>query len=295
MAILAAVVSCSKRSGIVEMQSNEIIFGVENGLEINATTKAITQTTVETLENDGFYVSAMQLDEGSYISDILDNVYVEKVGNVWKDSVQKRYFPIGDYTYAFFAAYSSCWPICISDNWFYYELDSSGDDLVTAYTESEPKLAPVMLTFNHALAQASFTVKGTDQEADYYLNSITLKYPYIGEFDIGSNEWLDTGGEHASTLYSGSAKKISTTTHTAIGTSMAFLPGEVEIRVCWTCKLKGTDFIIAEYDKNASISLVQGVKSQVDIMLPDNNAAKLGFSVVVNAWETKHVPLTMSN
>lgn len=290
-------ISCNKRTEITGMQSNEIVFGMENGAGINVTTKAVAETTDGTLESNGFRVSASICDEyGDWVDNLFDNIDVIKVGNVWKDPERSRFYPAGDYTFNFYAAYSSYCDVSIDDvDWYVYDYELNiNDDFVTAIeTGIEAQSSPVHLTFNHALAQASFTIEGADTDVDYKLNRLSVKYPNSGDFDIQGNMWDYINGKKSTKIIFNGTKSISTSTSSAIGETMTFLPGEIELTANWTCYVKGTSTVVAQYEKTAKLTLTQGVKSFVEILLPDNNAAKITFTTTVNPWGTEWFQVVM--
>ena len=291
-------VSCNRRTEISGMQSNEIVFGVENGMNINVTTKAVTETTAGTLENNGFRVSASIYDlyDNEWVDNLFDNIDVIKIGDVWKDPAMSRFYPAGDYTFCFYAAYSSYCDVSIDDVdqiVYDYKLDTS-DDFVTAFEDGiEAQSTPVHLTFNHALAQASFSIKGADTDVEYKLNRLSVKFPSNGDFEIRRNRWDYTNNTKSTkTIFSGT-KSISTSASSPIGETMTFLPGKIELTANWTCYIKGTSTVAAQYEKTAELTLTQGVKSFVEILLPDNDAAKITFTVTVNPWETERFQVVM--
>lgn len=289
---LCSLMSCNKLSASLETPyaalEGEIYFG-SKGLGIS--TKAVTETTVSSLQTDGFN-AAVCIDNDD--NDVMFNEKVTYDSGIWKVSDQKFYYPLA-YTISAYAVYPSSRTVTVeSGAASVVYTQKAEEDLVVAKVVNISKQADAIeLGFQHALAQVKVKCQGTDASADYELKTIEFTAPAGGVYQFADNQWTNLGDGTPYTYYTNAGASVSTSSMQAFGESMTFVPSQATIRVVWDCKNKVDHTVVGSYDQSVTASLTAGNCSTFNLSLPNADAAEITFTVSVDAWENEEQNITM--
>lgn len=265
-------------------KKGEIRFGVK-GVLID--TKSVSETSVSSLVGNGFNCAAVFDDDNS----VMYNTSVAQSDDYFRVPDKPYFFPaVG--TMSFYAVYPKTQSIAMDGAVALTDYSQNAvSDLVVAKNENVGKQSDaVNLPFDHILSQVSVRCKGSDTSVDYVVKSIILTAPNGGTYDISNGEWITRGGQTDYTYFNGN-KTVSTIAKTSVGESMSFVPGEIGLRVVWSCDEKGASTnVIAEYDESTSVVLVQGKRSTLNVTLPNSDAKEIVLNLSLNDWsDCSHV------
>ncbi len=285
---LAAFVACNKNNDIVPShqpaEAGLITFGVS---ELVAT-KAVSESTGETVQATGFNVAGVTSDGVKYFNELA----TYSAGSY--ATAKKYYYPSGK-TMDFYAVHPINEEITLNGAAASVEYTHSKyEDLIVAKKNAVTAQAgDVALTFDHILSQLVFTAKGSDASASYKLNSIVVNAPNGGVYTFADGKW--SRGTLADENYWNTTIEVSTSEPTAIQESMTFLPGAIVVTANWDTYVDGEH--IANYVKSTPVDgivLEQGKKNTINLTLPNASAQGISFSVTVNPWGAASQDVTLN-
>lgn len=194
------------------------------------------------------------------------------------------------------------------------------------------------MAFYHGSSQLAFTALGADANVTYKLHYLGAVAPKSGEFFFDDDfvytadatpvpytfgSW--TRSNELSNVYATDAASsnyvesvwcnkafniavgsnlgddISTSSATAITGSYSFIPGNVQLKVEWSCWKD--DVCVGHYTRYTAgvsgkvgtpIALAQGKRTTVNLTLPNDEAAQIKFTISVAAWQDASQDVTMS-
>lgn len=290
---LAAIAACNKNIDTVPSHQQDaedglITFGVS---ELIAT-RAVSESTGETVQAAGFKVAGMTSDGITYFNEL-----ATFVGGSYA-TAKKYYYPSGK-TMDFYAVHPTDEEIRLEGSAASVEYaHSKYKDLIVAKRNAvAPQIGDVALTFDHILSQLIFTAKGSDASVSYKLNSIVVSAPDGGVYTFADGLW--NRGDLADEDYWKTTIDVSSAEPTVIDESMTFLPGAIKVTVDWDTYVDGEH--IAHYVKSTpavtsddAICLEQGKKNTINLTLPNASAQGISFSVTVNPWGAASQDVTLN-
>lgn len=286
-----ALASCEKFATMNSStpDNGEIRFGTTG---IRVETKAFSETTVSTLQGDGFNVAAIIDADG----DAMFNkaVAYESTTGLYTVPNEHYYYP-NTGTMSFYAAHPLGQAITINGGAASLAYSQNADiDLVAAKATAVAKQpTAVMLTFDHLLSQIDVTAKGENATVDYKLKNVTVTAPNGGTYTYTDDKWaLSTTPGDYSVYSNASGMAVSTAANTAVGSAMTFMPSDVSINVVWECFNKVDKTLISSNDQTISVSLIRGKHSTLNLILP-SNASEIKFTIDVNPWATESLDITV--
>lgn len=255
-----------------------IVFGID-GNSIGGT-KVFSESTLPLVQANGFNVAGVT-SENVTMFNALASWVPEK--SYYKTDETYCYPASGGMN--FYAVYPKSQPITVSGGavTLAYANNPDTDLIASSATNVTASERSVALAFNHILGQVSFTVKGTDNNVEYKLRSISVSAPGTGTYAYSSASWTKGEAIARTTYFSGEAS-VSTKSAQAIGGAQTYLPVEVQVNVEWDCYSKGV--LVASYNKSTGVTLTKGKKTAVNLNLPNSDAKVMNFTVSVKEWET---------
>lgn len=274
------MISCNKNINPDMPKCSEpglISFGIS---ELTAT-KAVNESTAATISASGFNVAAIT-GNATYFNEL-----ATKSGYSYM-TANKYYYPQNS-SVDFYACHPVNRNLSISGNVvsISYTQNNSEDLIVAKKTAVSSQNGDVQLVFDHVLAQLAFTAKGSDANVDYILKSISVKAPNGGTYKFADGKW--TIGDIATVNYFNKNLTVSSSSATNVDEVMTFLPGDIQITVSWECRMDGQ--LIGQYTKSTlpcgdpdAIKIEMGKKNTINLVLPNQDASDILFSVQVNPW-----------
>ncbi len=290
---LAAFTACNKNNDIISShhpvaEAGLITFGVS---ELVAT-KAVSESTGETVKATGFNVAGVTSDGVKYFNELA----TYSSGSYL--TAKNYYYPSGK-TMDFYAVHPINEDIILNGAEASVEYSQSKyEDLIVAKkTSVTAQAGDVELTFDHILSQLGFTAKGADAGVSYKLNSIVVNAPNGGIYTFEDGYW--NRGELVDEEFWNTSIDVSTSEPTVIEETMTFLPGAIVVTVDWDTYVDGEH--IANYVKSTpvatssdAISLEQGKKNTINLILPNASAQGISFNVSVNSWGETSQDVTLN-
>ena len=309
LAAASALAACSKnQTGIVPEtealagQTAPITFVCDSPV-LRVETKTVTQTTAASLTSGGFACAGVEYDSLSYTT--LFNCGWNYTTDCFV-SASPYYYPASG-SMNFYAVYPKSQAITVSGGSvsITYASDNQTDLVVASKSGVSATASSVSLSFDHILSLLDFKVKGSDENAYYKLNSISCTVKSGGTYSFSSGSWTTAGSSDApvqilsaaTPIGKGNASAVSDhSTYTSVGGNVTAVPCTPAISVSWSTYMdSGCTRKIADYScSGVSIQSVSaGKKSTVFLVLPNNDAKTISFSVSVNEWgeETQEVSL----
>lgn len=265
-------------------ENNEIQFQV-TGIKIN--TKGFEEATISSLQNGWKCAAILPVTKST--GTVLFNETLSYEDGVYKVPGQTYYFP-AEGTIDFYG----CWPASLTiRNGIISYYQNPETDLITAKkTNVTSQGSAVQMTFSHALTQVELKCQGQDENVDYYLKGIYITAPESADYNINTGSWIYDGTTKEHEYFSSTGTSISVTEMQEIGSAMSFIPkNSTIIKVNWECKNKGTDSTVGTYMQSISTSFSQGMRTTVNLMLPNKDAAEIDFSISVNPWNNENKDL----
>lgn len=303
----ATMMSCTENE-VIENAGNKKV--VKFGTAVSSTTRAAI-TDITALQASGFTVYAYNTGEKLAGAGLLDKVFMDNlaVGYSAPDwSFTGTYYWPLDQKIQFFAY--------ATDKAATYNADAAKTYPTISYTIAETSAAQkdfvvakatdqtqttaengVKLTFDHALTQVNFSVKGDDANLTYKVSSIEIAgVANTGTYSYDTEKWTVTGtaGTYSYTV----AADASVTGTTAVkldqpdGALMLMpqtLPADAKITIVYQVFNKdnaavGTA-VTAPVALAGTAAWEPGKKIRYTLTLA-NNAAKVSFAPEVGAWNT---------
>lgn len=263
------------------VRPNEIAFYAKS----ESATKAFAEANETSLQS-GWNCAA--LVNGT---DVMFNTALTYESGVYRVSGKTYYYPANG-TMDFYG----CWPtsceINSSTKTISYSQNPDTDLVVAKATGVAAQDVAVPMSFSHALSQVVVQCKAADANSDYKLKAIYLKAPQGGTYSFVTDEWssLDAASEY--TLFTNAGKALTTELQPAVNAS-TFLPGTVSLRVVWDCYNTGTSIVNGSYDREVSVTLTQGMKSTLNLTLPNEDAKEITLTVSVDGWSNESKDVNM--
>lgn len=306
----AALVSCSQNEEFENAgQKAEIKFaGV-----VKASTKAtvIDNTNFNSFTVNGYVTAGDMAKDTQLSTGFIDNHDVTKSGNAWGKTTTDFYWPFNQKVQFFATSPKQTLDITTTAGYptFSYTIAATSDkqeDLLVAKALNQTKETPgvadngVVLTFNHALTQVNFSVKGEDENT-YKVTSITISgVGNTGTYKFEDNTWKSVSGSNIT--YSYPLKEgLAVTGTTAIpagadGAALMLMPqsmptgiGTAKITVAYQV-FKGdvplSDVITADADLQSTTNWAPGKQLRYTLTLT-NRGDKIILGVPkVEEWTT---------
>lgn len=274
LAGLTVVLSCSKDDVIVDEATDKKEIRFSTG-GVNIEVKSFSEVTFIPLV--GFSATAI----------------VEDDNTVWHQG-PARYDRISSYRFSppcyfpdkskvsFYGVYPPQ-SVSLTDEGVFLEYRQDSDiDLIAAKAEGISKQSDVVeMNFNHLLSLVKVNARGAEPEVDYILRQLTISCAEGGTYSFADEEWTPTPTKMLHNL--GGMMGIDTRDNTPVGEMMSCLPGEVELRIRWSCHPKGGLTVLCEKDVAVTVSLTQGKRTTINLTLP-YEAPDVTFDVDINEW-----------
>lgn len=293
---LLALVSCAKEQtpSPVNPGATPIVFGSPAVLA----TKSVTESTVSTIQTDGFNVACVKSDNSVYFNSKAvwesANSYYNPAatGNVY-------YYPNSG-TVSFYACHPVSESISVTSGaaTIAYTQSGSKDLVVAKKTGVSAQSSSVALTFDHALAKCIVTAKGDDPKVTYKLKSVSLNAPATGTYAFATSTWTPGTASAVSFYSDASGMDISTSAATAVATPLTFVPGKLVLTASWECYI-GTELVgsytasTAAVTEANAVNLQQGKENTINLTLKNADAKTITFTVSLNAWGTSSQDITL--
>lgn len=207
----AALVSCSQNEEFENAaQKAEIKFaGV-----VKASTKAtvVDNTNFEKFTVNGYATSGEMTNSTQLSTGFIDNYDVTKSGDTWGTTTTNFYWPFNQKVQFFATSPKQALDITTAAGYptFSYTIAATSaeqKDLLVAKALNQTKETSgvadngVVLTFNHALTQVNFSVKGEDENT-YKVSSITISgVGNTGTYKFEDNSWESVSGSNITYSY----------------------------------------------------------------------------------------------
>lgn len=292
IAALAALCACNEQRIVpaeapaVVTGKQQIVFGLAGNDFLSMKSKAVTESTVATVEENGFKVAGVTSE-----NTVLFNEVAKKVSDKEYYSTDTPYYYPTTGTTSFYAVYPNAEVIDVTEGvaTVAYTSDGNKDFIVASATGVSASDESVALAFAHALSQVSFTAIGSDPNVTYKVESVTLTAPATGTYAYANNKWTD--GTASSYTYVNEATEVSTSEATALGAAQTHLPTTLNVAVSWKCYSGGA--LVGEYTKDADFTPTMGKKCMVNLTLPNAAAKPITFTITVADWgeETRDITL----
>lgn len=273
--------SCAKISSGVDLFSDdEIRFG-NAGILVD--TKAFAKATNTTLQTNGFNVAAV-IDDGNTT---MFNKAVAYSNGAYAVPSEKYYWPVTG-TMSFYGVYPKTQAITLNSGAATLSYSHDTDtDLIAAKAVAVAKLSPIVtLAFKHLLSQVNVMAQGTETTVDYKVFSVKITDANGGTYTYADGEWTPSTTTQTYAVYdNASGMTVSTSSMTAVGSAMSFMPGSAKLQVVWKCYNKGTSAVVCERDVTVDVTLPQGKNTTLNLTLPFDST-DLTFVTSVGAWLT---------
>lgn len=289
ISVMLTLISCSKDNFLTVFRPDEgeIFFGT---VGISGVTKAVSESTVSSLQKDGFK-AAVVLDREKTL--MFNSALTYNAGYY---SVQgEKYYYLNTGTISAYAVYPIKEMIEVNSGVasVLYNHDPE-EDLIVAKAEGVSKQDDAIgLDFEHALSQIIIKCRGLDPGVDYVLKNIEIIAPESGTYQFGDGKWTNLGAQSSNTYYTGSGGSVPTDSYQQFGESMTFIPGEIKLRVEYDCKNKYDQTVLASYDQTVGVIVKAGERTTLNLMLPNNDVEGFQFSVSVSSWSDKDTELVV--
>lgn len=158
---------------------------------------------------------------------------------------------------------------------FTYGPKHKGTDILAGETEgfiyrgnTADNMIPIR--FHHITGGLEISVQGIDKEAEYFVNSLSIRSTATAIYNLKTSRWSNREG-------------YDDTAITITGERQYLIPGDVEITVRWSCMHNGIE--TAEYTATVPVTLTMGWISRVRLNLSDAGSEKTGFNINVEPWD----------
>lgn len=278
------LLSCKKEEVVpVELGKDvRIAFGLE-GIAVS---KAVQETTVSEIAANGFNVAGVMSDGMVFFNEtaIKDENGIYRTGTDY-------YYPMED-VISFYAVYPLERQIIFIDGSPCVQYDSPLDfdeDLVLASRKNVAMNPSVVgLTFRHVLSQIKFTVIGLDTNADYILKSLTVLCRKKGTCNF-DGVWTPDA-ETAEMSFISSEIAVPTNMKLSLDESYSCIPTVIQVCCEWETfqnGVKTATYSRSTPDLNSADAIVmeQGKRNTINLVLPNEQAKEIVFTVTVNPWD----------
>lgn len=284
-----ALISCKKLSvsDIRFLLPGEIYFAKE---DVVVDTKAFIETTDDILQTNGFNVAAIIDDSKS----VMFNKAVTYDNGVYSVSGEKYYWPETG-TMSFYCVYPNTQAVTVTSGaaTLAYSHNTDTDLIVAKKIAVSGSSGAVSLAFEHLLSQVNIKAKGKETTVDYKVFSVKITDANGGTYTYADGTWTPSSTTQAYTVYNNaSGMAVSTSSMTAVGSAMSFVPGNAELNVVWKCYNKGSSTVLYEKDVTVDITLPQGMNSTLNLTLPFNSSG-LTFDTTIGSWVNKESEIEM--
>lgn len=249
---------------------------------IGGGTKSFEETTVTTLQHEGFNCMSYLSGSGTLYFD--NDVIYDGQNYIFKDV--SYYYPL-EGALDFYAFYPKGLKAGMNQQKaFQVAFDHDPDaDLVVAAAYGRTRLSgEVVFEFDHVLANVGLKCKAGDPDVDYKLLSLELVCGASGIYDVGRGLWA-IGSNVVSEQFARSTETL-TGTYRLLGDYVSCIPAAASVRAKWKCIDKNTGTVLAEYDQSVPVNLVPGCRSTFNLTLPNSKAMKIDCVVAVSSWDT---------
>lgn len=278
--------SCSK--GLVSSDDNTNMASDPVSIRlasvcISGGTKSFAETTVATLQREGF--GCMSYLSGSQTLYLDNDVVYDGQNYIFKDV--SYYYPL-EGALDFYAVYPGGLEMGLDrDCGFQVAFDHDPDaDLVVAYAPGRTRLCgEVAFEFNHVLANVGIRCRGGDADVDYKLLSLELVTGASGIYNFSRGEWT-AGDAVVSEQFAPAGETDLSGTYRALGGYMSCIPAAASVRARWRCLDKTSGAVLSEYDQSVPVTLVPGCRSTFNLTLPNSKAMRIDCAVNVAAWDS---------
>lgn len=279
-AAVLALASCNRMpiEGVDSFTGDEIRF---SSAVIFVNTKAFTEATNTILQTNGFNAAAIIDSDNS----TMFNTAVTYSSGAYTVPNTKYYWPVSG-TMSFYGVYPKTQAITLNsgDATLSYSHDTDTDLIAAKAAGVSKQSSAVMMTFDHILSQVQIKAQGAETTVDYKVFSVKITDADGGTYAYTAGTWTPSSTTQAYTVYSNaSGMEVSTSTMTAVGSAMSFVPGDAKLQVVWKCYNKGTSTVVCEKDVTVDVTLPQGKNSTLNLTLPFD-ASNLTFNSSIGAW-----------
>jgi len=291
------------------------------GLTRTATATEVSEADVETLQENGFWLSAWDATEdATAMVEGKNFTYVEEAWDSYTEEKADVFYWPNDPTtevtfYGFYDAGAAAQleeptsPITKGNDAVTAEVTSDGtiDYMATKLTSSLNQTTngtgAIALTFDHILAQVTCQITPGVSGYQYLVGDVTISSPATATYNFDDNTFTDgeesasiqlteayvTGGQIATTTTEdGPAGDIITEADTQIGNTVVVVPGERTLSIEYEVNLLDTDGNVLKRSyktATASFNAVAGKNNVLSITLNPDQVA-LSVSATVSAWAT---------
>lgn len=268
-------------------EADQIVFGVD-GAAMEATTKAVTESTAALVQTNGFNVAAVTSANATLFNAKASWLAAKS----YYTTATPYYYPSAGTT-SFYAVYPVAQSVTVTSGAATIAYTNDNDtDLIAAKATGVAKPATatsVALAFDHILSQVNITAKGKTAGLDYRISSIKITSPSSGTYKYADGTW--TLGAASAVAYHSAATTVGTTA-TAVGVAQTKIPSSVTVTVEYDVLQGGV--VLASYTGSAAktstaIAVAQGKRSTINLTLPYSSAddAQITFTVTINPWGTE--------
>lgn len=279
LALGAMLASCNKSPIPGTMpEKGEIYFG-SRGIYVE--TKAVNETTSDILQSEGFRCAASIDADKS----VMFNTGLSYADGFYKVPGKKYFFP-AEGTVSFYAVYPGSEEIRFNlngDASINYVQDDTEDFVAACSMQHAASDDAVILSFAHKLSQLVVKCKGDDPETDFFMKSIAVTSPKEAAYVFKTDSWVAIRGSNTCEAVADGGEAI--VQDQDFSKSMTFIPGEIQVRFVWECRIKGTQTVVGEYDQSITTTLVRGRRSTMNVTLCNSIASELRFTASVDDWE----------
>lgn len=288
LALSAAVLLPSCSRGLVSTDENANMASDPVSIRlapvcIGGGTKSFAETTVTTLQREGF--GCMSYLSGSQTLYLDNDVVYDGQNYIFRGVCY--YYPL-EGALDFYAVYPKGLEMGLNRaGGFQVAFDHDPDaDLVVACTSGMTRLSgEVAFEFNHVLANVGFRCRGGDADVDYMLLSLELITGASGIYDASRGEWT-VGDAVVSERFAPVGETALSGTYSAFGGYVSCIPAAASVRARWKCLDKDAGAVLAEYDQSVPVTLVPGCRSTFNLTLPNSKAVRIDCAVNVAAWDS---------
>lgn len=278
------LISCKKEE-VVPVGTDKD-FRIAFGLEGVGVSKAVHETTVSEIAANGFNVAGV-MSEGMVF---FNEKAIKDEDGIYRTSTD-YYYPMED-AISFFAVYPLERQVVFINGSPCVQYDSPlgfDEDLVLASRKNVTMNPSVVgLTFRHVLSQLKFTFIGSDTNADYILKSLTVLCRKKGTCDF-DGVWTPDA-ETAELSFISSEIAVPTNMKLSLEESKSCIPTVIQVCCEWETYQNGVKTATysrstPDLDSADAIVMEQGKRNTINLVLPNEQAKEIVFTVTVNPWD----------
>ena len=291
-----AAASCGKTEAeapLRPLQEGEIAFGA-GGFNAQILTRSVNETTISTLEEEGFAVTALYSGSGASLftsTAAMDEGYFRPQGG--------PYFYPEEGTLDFHACYPPSQSLDIQDDGevlLHCTASSDADIAVASKYGTARQKGAVQLDFSHILCQSRILCRGRNPDIVYFLKEIKVLTPSQGTYSLTNEAWSDN--EEMTTVQRFSnAAGMQINSLPDEGTPAADwasqIPGEMTLDIVWDCRTSEGGYVIDSYERYLTLQTEPGKKVIYTLTLGED-VSEIKISTKVTEWETEDISETVT-